>query len=164
MKHNADSEIQTLANAIGAFDPKQTVLIGIRTGGAWVAECVNRQLSVPLALGILDISFYRDDFTRLGLNPSVQASDIGFSVEGKRVILIDDVLYTGRTVRAALNELFDFGRPDRVTLAVMLERNGRELPVQADICGKHLILNESQYIKIYGGDNTPVGYEVNNLP
>jgi len=159
---NCDTEIATLAKAIQEFDPDNTVLIGIRTGGAWVAEHINRQLSASLPLGILDISFYRDDFTRIGLNPDVQASDISFNIEGKHVVLIDDVLYTGRTIRAALNELFDFGRPDKVTLAVMLERNGQELPIRANIVGKQLTLNESQYIKIHGSNELPIEYEVKN--
>lgn len=150
--------LDKLAQIIDADIPEDTVMIGIRTGGIWVAEAINQRLDNPLPLGELSISFYRDDFTRIGLHPNVAASDIQFEIEGKTVILVDDVLYTGRTIRAALNELFDFGRPAKVLLAVLIERNGQELPIKADFIGTQMQLNDSQYIKLRGPE--PIAYEI----
>jgi len=111
-------------------------LVGVRTGGVWLAERLKEELAIPHAVGVLDISFYRDDFSRSGLNPSVKPSSIPFDVDGAELLLIDDVLYTGRTVRAAMNELFDYGRPARIDLAVLVDRGGRELPIEASIVGR----------------------------
>ncbi len=134
------------------------VMVGIRTGGAWVAQALNERLSTPLPLGELNINFYRDDFTRIGLHPNVAASDIAFDIEGKTVVLVDDVLYSGRTIKAALNELFDFGRPAKVLLAVLIQRNGQELPIQANYVGEQMQLNDAQYITIRGPE--PITYEI----
>jgi pyrimidine operon attenuation protein/uracil phosphoribosyltransferase len=111
-------------------------LVGIHTGGVWLAERLKEELRSPHPVGVLDISFYRDDFDRSGLNPSVKPSRIPFDVDGADILLVDDVLYTGRTVRAAMNELFDYGRPARIELAVLIDRGGRELPVAASIVGR----------------------------
>lgn len=111
-------------------------LVGVHTGGVWLAQRLQRDLGVPHGVGILDISFYRDDFSRSGLNPTVKPSAIAFDVEGADIVLVDDVLYTGRTVRAAMNELFDYGRPARIDLAVLIDRGGRELPVQPTVVGR----------------------------
>lgn len=111
-------------------------LVGVHTGGVWLAQRLKADLKVPHEVGILDISFYRDDFSRSGLNPSVKPSSIAFDVEGADIVLVDDVLYTGRTVRAAMNELFDYGRPARIDLAVLIDRGGRELPVQPTVVGR----------------------------
>jgi pyrimidine operon attenuation protein/uracil phosphoribosyltransferase len=110
-------------------------LVGVRTGGVWLAERLRDALEIPHAIGVLDISFYRDDFNRQGLSPTVKPSQIPFDVDGQDLLLIDDVLYTGRTVRAAMNELFDYGRPARIDLAVLIDRGGRELPVEASVVG-----------------------------
>ncbi len=111
-------------------------LVGIHTGGVWLAERLKAELKNPHPVGVLDISFYRDDFSRSGLNPSVKPSRIPFDVDGGEILLVDDVLYTGRTVRAAMNELFDYGRPARIDLAVLIDRGGRELPVAAAAVGR----------------------------
>lgn len=111
-------------------------LVGVHTGGVWLAERLKEELKNPHPVGVLDISFYRDDFARGGLNPSVKPSRIPFDVDGADILLIDDVLYTGRTVRAAMNELFDYGRPARIDLAVLIDRGGRELPVAASMVGR----------------------------
>jgi pyrimidine operon attenuation protein/uracil phosphoribosyltransferase len=111
-------------------------LVGVHTGGVWLAERLREDLHVAHPVGILDISFYRDDFSRSGLNPSVKPSSIAFDVEGADIVLVDDVLYTGRTVRAAMNELFDYGRPARIDLAVLIDRGGRELPIQPTVVGR----------------------------
>lgn len=130
---------------------KSPKMIGIRTGGEWVAQKLHKQLNLEDELGVIDISFYRDDFSKMGLNPTVKPSSIPWDIEDQHIILVDDVLYTGRTTRAALNEIFDFGRPASVTLVTLLDRKGcRELPFQADIVGTSLEC--SQTIKLTGPD------------
>ena len=126
------------------------LLVGIHTGGAWVAEYLHRKLRLSEPLGLLDISFYRDDFSRIGVHPRVKPSTLPLSVDDRHIILIDDVLYTGRTIRAALNELFDYGRPASVMLAVLVEREGRELPIQAAVSGINLNLRGRQHVKLCG--------------
>lgn len=133
-------------------------MIGIQTGGAWIAEALHRQLELADPLGLLNISFYRDDFSKVGLNPNVGPSDIPWDIEDQHIILVDDVLYTGRTTRAALNEIFDFGRPASVTLVTLLERKGcRELPFQADIVGMQM--NCRQTLKLTGPEPLKVTLE-----
>ncbi|WP_308389544.1 bifunctional pyr operon transcriptional regulator/uracil phosphoribosyltransferase PyrR [Acidithiobacillus sp. AMEEHan] len=132
------------------IDPQNCVMVGIYTGGVWIARELHRRLGISAPLGELDISFYRDDFSRVGLHPEVKASRIPFSVDGTHLILVDDVLYTGRTIRAALNEIFDYGRPDRITLAVLVDRGLRELPICADVAALRLRSNPSDYIKLRG--------------
>jgi pyrimidine operon attenuation protein/uracil phosphoribosyltransferase len=110
-------------------------LVGVRTGGVWLAERMKEDLGIGHPVGVLDISFYRDDFGRQGLSPTVRPSQITFDVDGQHLLLVDDVLYTGRTVRAAMNELFDYGRPARIDLAVLIDRGGRELPIEAGMVG-----------------------------
>lgn len=132
-----DSICQQLqAQSIIAKSPK---MIGIRTGGEWIAKKLHQQLALEDELGVIDISFYRDDFSKIGLNPTVKPSHIPWEIEDQHIILVDDVLYTGRTTRAALNEIFDFGRPASITLVTLLDRTGcRELPIQADIVGQQI--------------------------
>ena len=129
---------------------RQPLMIGIQTGGVWVAKRLHEALGLESTLGELNINFYRDDFTRNGMHPHVSPSNLPFSVEDRHIILVDDVLYTGRTIRAALNELFDFGRPAKVTLAVLAERVGRELPIAANVVGARVSLEPGQYVKLAG--------------
>lgn len=131
----------------GITDP---VVIGIHTGGVWIGERLRQLLGIQEPLGCLDISFYRDDFSRIGMNPQVKPSDLPFDVEGRHIILIDDVLFTGRTIRAALNEIFDYGRPASVILAVLVDRGKRELPVEAQIVGARLTLEPDENVKLTG--------------
>ncbi len=128
-------------------------MIGIHTGGVWVARELHRRLAIAEPLGTLDISFYRDDFSRAGMHPQVKPSNLPFEVEDRAIILVDDVLQSGRTVRAALNEIFDYGRPSNVLLAVLVDRSGRELPIQADVRGIHLNLGPNEQIKLNGPDS-----------
>ena len=128
------------------------LMIGIHRGGVWLAERLHQRLSLTEPLGRIDISFYRDDFSRAGLHPTVQASSLPVPVDGRDVILIDDVFYTGRTIRAALNELFDYGRPQNVVLGVLIERNGREIPIRPDCIGAALTLSRGERIKLSGPD------------
>lgn len=146
-------ELTTLFN-----NDNDPVIIGIDTGGYWVAQEVHKNLKPTTQLGRLNISFYRDDFSKSGLHPTVNPSDISENIDGKIVILIDDVLQTGRTVRAAMNELFDFGRPDKIILAVLFDRSGRELPIQADYCALHLSLAKDENVKLLGP--APLTYHV----
>ncbi len=132
-----------------------TALVGIRTGGVWLAERVHAALELAGPIGAIDVSFYRDDFGARGLPAKPQRTDITFDVEGAHVVIVDDVLYTGRTVRAALNELFDFGRPACVDLAVLLDRGGRELPIGARYCAHTLAepLPASQILELGRDDD-----------
>ena len=113
-------------------------IVGIYTGGAWVAERLHRELGITVPLGFLAVTLHRDDFGRIGLHRESRRSQMPFDVDGREIVLVDDVLHTGRTIRAALNELFDFGRPKAVRLAVLADRGGRELPVAADFAGARL--------------------------
>jgi pyrimidine operon attenuation protein/uracil phosphoribosyltransferase len=117
-----------------------TALVGIHTGGVWLGERLHSALGIALPLGLLDISFYRDDFDKTGLHPQIKPTKIPFEVDGRHIVLVDDVLYTGRTVRGAMNELFDYGRPASISLAVLIDRGGRELPVAARYVGGTLDL------------------------
>ncbi len=139
----------------GLADP---AMIGIHTGGAWVAQHLNTLLGLAEPSGLLDISFYRDDFTRIGVNPQVKPSQISFDLDDRNIILVDDVLHTGRTIRAAMNEIFDFGRPASITLVTLIERSGRELPIQPDVIGLSPPLGLDDRIKLTGPD--PLGLEI----
>ena len=130
-----------------------TALVGIHTGGVWLAERLHAALGIALPLGLLDISFYRDDFDKAGLHPQIKPTRIPFEVEGRHIVLVDDVLYTGRTVRGAMNELFDYGRPASISLAVLIDRGGRELPVAAQYVGARLDLPSGQMLVLDRDDN-----------
>ncbi len=134
------------------------LMVGIHSGGVWVANALHQQLNISEPLATLDISFYRDDFSRIGINPKVKPSQLPLDVENRHIILIDDVLHTGRTIRAAMNELFDYGRPASITLLCLIERSGRELPLQADIVGEHIKLNDGEHIKLTGPE--PLAFEL----
>ena len=115
-------------------------IVGIHSGGAWLAERLARDLGMESRLGFIDVSFYRDDYAKKGLHPEVKPTAIGFDVHRANILLVDDVLFTGRTTRAAINVLFDFGRPARIMLAALADRGGRELPVAADYVAVHVDL------------------------
>lgn len=138
--------LHELARQIRPRLTPDSVLVGMHTGGVWVAEKLREQLGVKTPLGTLDISFYRDDFSRRGLHPEVKPSRIPFEVEGRHIILVDDVLKTGRSIRAAMNDLFDFGRPASILLAVLVDRGGRELPIAAQFVGIRLDIEDHQDI------------------
>ncbi|MCL7743777.1 bifunctional pyr operon transcriptional regulator/uracil phosphoribosyltransferase PyrR [Guyparkeria hydrothermalis] len=126
------------------------LIVGIHTGGVWVADALHRALGCTEPLGRLNITFYRDDFHTLGLHPQVSPSDLSVDVDGRDIILVDDVLFTGRTVRAAMNELFDYGRPRCIALAVLYQRDGRELPICADWAGQEVALGPDEQIHVDG--------------
>lgn len=144
---------QLIANMAKALTPfaqqDDVVMIGIHTGGAWVAKQLHEQLNLSSELGLLDISFYRDDFSQNGLHPKVKGSQLP-DIENKTIILVDDVIMSGRTIRAAMNELFDYGRPEKIILACLLDVGHRELPIQADVVGDKIERPVNQRIKLSG--------------
>lgn len=158
---SSPADIQTLLHAMAddieqKLAGKQALLIGIHTGGVWIAKELASILDADFfdaPLGTLNIAYYRDDFTRIGMHPQVTPSDLPFSVDDRHLLLVDDVLNSGRTIRAALNEIFDYGRPASVTLAALIDRAGRELPIQADIIGQTLTLDQGQHLKLTNNDD-----------
>lgn len=125
-----------------------SAMIGIHTGGAWVAERLHAALGMKEPLGLLDIAFYRDDYDRKGLARDPKRSRIPFDVAGKDLLLVDDVLYTGRTVRAAINELFDYGRPASIALVVLVERDGRQLPICAQYAAARIEVPAGERLRL----------------
>ena len=113
----------------------KTAMVGLYTGGAWLAERLHKDLALKTPLGLMDIAFYRDDYSARGLKHDPKRTKIPFDVNGAELLLVDDVLYSGRTVRAAMNELFDYGRPASISLVVLADRGGRQLPICAQYCG-----------------------------
>ena len=136
--------VRSLAESMRGRIAADAGMVGIYTGGAWVAERLHRALGLSTQLGFLAVTLHRDDFARIGLHRESRRSQIPFSVDGREIVLVDDVLHTGRTIRAALNELFDFGRPKSVRLAVLAERGTRELPVSPDWLGAKIEVAASE--------------------
>ena len=132
---------------------EQVAIVGIHSGGAWLAERLAKELQLTDKLGFIDPSFYRDDFAEKGLRPDVKASQVPFDVNGAAIVLVDDVLYTGRTTRAAINELFDYGRPARILLAALVDRGGRELPIAADFLAETIALADDQSLQLQRADD-----------
>ena len=139
-----------LQKKLQSLNRGDVAMVGIRTGGVWLAEELRQRMQMTGPVGELDISFYRDDFTRIGLNPTVKPSSLPFATEDRHLVLVDDVIMSGRTIRAALNELFDFGRPASILLVEMLDIGGRELPVQPDVLGAKIVLEAGQRVKLTG--------------
>ncbi|MEK7302099.1 MAG: bifunctional pyr operon transcriptional regulator/uracil phosphoribosyltransferase PyrR [Pseudomonadota bacterium] len=150
-----DAEVlfKSLAKKIQSDVGKDFALVGIYTGWVWLAERLHQELAITQPLGTLDVSFYRDDFDKIGLHSQVKPSEIPFEVEGAHIILVDDVLYTGRTIRAAVNELFDYGRPASISLATLVDRGGRELPIAAQYIGIELELPADKMLVLKREDN-----------
>ena len=132
---DAESLLPALAAGLRGRVTPATAMIGLYTGGVWLAERLHAMLQLAEPLGVMDVAFYRDDFDRKGLKPQPRRTRIPFEVEGRDLLLVDDVLYTGRTVRAAMNELFDYGRPRSIALVVLADRGGRQLPICPQACG-----------------------------
>ena len=145
---DAEQLLASLTDRMRPAVGPDTGLVGIHTGGVWLAERLHRALGLQLPLGTLDVSFYRDDFNKKGLRRNVKSSDIPFDVDGCDLIIVDDVLYTGRTIRAAMNELFDYGRPARIRLATLVDRGGRELPISADFSGAAVSAGTDESIEL----------------
>ncbi len=145
---DAEAQCRQLAELIRPHLHKNPALVGIFSGGAWVAERLKALLGLTEEIGMIDVSFYRDDFAEKGLHPQCRPTVIPFEVEGRHIILVDDVLYTGRTTRAAVNELFDYGRPGSVLMAVLADRGERELPIGATYGVWDVALGEGQNLAL----------------
>jgi pyrimidine operon attenuation protein/uracil phosphoribosyltransferase len=147
---NAEALYRTLLEQVraGLAGVPDAAIVGIHSGGAWLAERLAADLGLQGRLGFIDVSFYRDDYAKKGLHPDVKPTRIDFNVDSATILLVDDVLETGRTVRAAINVLFDYGRPQRIMLAALADRGGRELPVAADFVGANANLEPGQSLAL----------------
>ncbi len=152
------TDLNAHLNKRGVSEPR---FIGIRTGGVWVAQELLKIMGRDEPMGTLDVSFYRDDFSQNGLHPQVRPSELPFEIEGQHLVLIDDVLMSGRTIRAALNELFDYGRPASVTLVCLLDLDAGELPISPDVVGATLTLAANERVKLSGP--APLALEIQDL-
>lgn len=152
---DAEALYKTLLQQIktGLANTPNLALVGIRSGGAWIAERMAKDLQVTNPPGFIDVSFYRDDYAQKGLPATVMPTKIPFDVENANILLIDDVLYTGRTTRAAINELFDYGRPAKVMLAALIDRGDRELPIAADFTALNISIPKNQVIELHRTDD-----------
>lgn len=146
----------------GTADCNNVAIVGIHSGGAWLAERLAADLKLQHRLGFTDVSFYRDDYAEKGLRPDVKPTQIPFEVDGATILLVDDVLYTGRTTRAAMNELFDYGRPATIMLAALVDRGGRELPVAANFVAATLQLDTNQALVLHRADDGRLTLTVDN--
>ncbi len=159
---DAEAQCRQLAELIRPQLDRNPALVGIFSGGAWVAERLRELLGLDEEIGLIDVSFYRDDFAEKGLHPQCRPTVIPFEVEGRHIILVDDVLYTGRTTRAAINELFDYGRPGSVSLAVLADRGGRELPIGATYGAWEVELGEGQSLVLARDDDGQLAWRLEN--
>jgi pyrimidine operon attenuation protein/uracil phosphoribosyltransferase len=153
MKLDLELSLASMKTQLAEYCKKKNIedaiVVGIHTGGVWVAERLMSAVPTSEPLATLDITFYRDDFTKAGLNPKVNQTQLP-AIEDRHVILVDDVLMSGRTIRAAMNEIFDFGRPASITLAILYDLGQHELPISADVVGEYLTLNPDQRVKLTG--------------
>lgn len=152
--------LQRLAEAMRPDIGPDTVLVGIHTGGVWIAEWLRQTLGLTAPMGSIDVSYHRDDHHLGGGRSGGRASQLPFDVEGAHVVIVDDVLATGRTIRAAMNELFDYGRPARIDLAVLVDRGGRELPIAARWRAEALTLPASQMLELTRRDDGELVFRV----
>jgi pyrimidine operon attenuation protein/uracil phosphoribosyltransferase len=133
-------------------DADSLVIVGIHTGGVFLADRIHQIIKnrekIDLKAGSLDITLYRDDWSRVSQNPIVKKTDIPFEIEGKTLVLVDDVIFTGRTIRAAMDAIMDFGRPSLIQLAVLVDRGGRELPIQPDFTGMEVKVGTDQHVHV----------------
>jgi pyrimidine operon attenuation protein / uracil phosphoribosyltransferase len=156
---DAPTLYQELLKGVKNLLESDTKLIGIASGGVWLAQQLQADLRLAGKAGIISSAMHRDDFSKRGLAHSVQ-TQIPFDVNGKDIVLIDDVLYTGRTIRAVLNELFDYGRPARVRLAVLVDRGGRQLPVQADFAAARVSLPAAQSLALARSESGVFSFKI----
>jgi pyrimidine operon attenuation protein/uracil phosphoribosyltransferase len=156
---DAEALYAELLRGVTSLMRADTRLVGVTSGGAWLVERLQKDLGLPGAPGVISSAMHRDDFARRGLAASAQTA-LPFDVDGADVLLLDDVLYTGRTIRAVLNELFDFGRPARVRLAVLIDRGGRELPVAADFAARKLELPAGQSLELARADSGALSFQM----
>ena len=145
---DAEALYADLVDAVRRVLQPGTALVGIWSGGAWLAERLQRDLKLPGEAGVISSALHRDDFGSRGLSAGANHTRLPFEIEGRHILLIDDVLYTGRTIRAAINELYDFGRPASVALAVLVDRGGRELPIAAAVSAARITLPREQRLSL----------------
>jgi pyrimidine operon attenuation protein/uracil phosphoribosyltransferase len=145
---DAEKLCEQLAAELAPKIGPKSAMIGLYTGGAWLAERLHARLKMKEPLGLMDIAFYRDDYHEQGLHHDPKRTRIPFDVSGRDILLVDDVLYTGRTVRAAMNELFDYGRPASISLVVLADRGGRQLPICAQHCGAKVDVPAGQRLRL----------------
>lgn len=150
---DAEELFTILAEKIKPIVTSDTAIVGIHSGGVWLMERLLPMLGMDLVNGTLDVSFYRDDFGSRGLHAETKPSQIPFEVNDRHILLIDDVFYTGRTIRAAMNELFDYGRPASISLAVLVNRGGRELPITPQITAAEIPLPNTQNLQLLRDEN-----------
>lgn len=164
---NAENLLRALAQKLAPLLQANTALVGIHSGGVWLMQRLQVLLKDTITakgieIGSLDVSFYRDDYAKRGLKPENRPSQIPFDVDNKHIILIDDVFYTGRTTRAALNELFDYGRPASVTLVALVNRGGRELPIAPQIVAAEIPLESNQNLQLIQNNDGTLSLELIN--
>ena len=157
---DAETLLAALADRMRGAIAHDAAFVGIYSGGAWLAQRLAAMLSGEHPVGFIDVSFYRDDYARTGLKPNARRTELPFDVAGSTIVLVDDVLYTGRSVRAAVNELFDFGRPERIELAVLVDRGGRELPIEATYTGAQLAVARNLSIVLSRADDGKLTLDV----
>lgn len=145
---DAEELLERLTQRMRAGVTRDTALIGIHTGGVWLAQRLHKTLALNQPLGTIDVSFYRDDYGSRGLHQKVRPSNIPFEVADADIVLVDDVLFTGRTIRAAMNELFDYGRPQSIRLAALVDRGGRQLPIAAQFVGAEIAVASGEQIEL----------------
>jgi pyrimidine operon attenuation protein/uracil phosphoribosyltransferase len=150
---DAEHICEQLAKELKPHIGPKTAMVGLYTGGAWLAERLHGMLGLKTPLGLMDIAFYRDDYAARGLKHDPKRTKIPFDVNGTQILLVDDVLYSGRTVRAAMNELFDYGRPASISLVVLADRGGRQLPVCAQHCGAKLEVPKGMRLQLNRGED-----------
>lgn len=164
---DAEALYAELRHGVAALLKPDSVLVGIWSGGAWLAERLQRDLARPGSHGVISSTLHRDDFSERGLainqSGGTDATNLPFPIDGAHIVLVDDVLYTGRTIRAVVNELFDFGRPASVTLAVLVDRGGRELPVAAAFAAAKILLPSNQKLSLARADDGRFSFAVKEV-
>lgn len=158
---DAEELLARLTERMRAAITADTALIGIHTGGVWIAERLQKALGLSRPLGAIDVSFHRDDYGSRGLHAKVRPSEIPFDVVDADIVLVDDVLHTGRTIRAAMNELFDYGRPKSIRLAALVDRGGRQLPIAAQFLGGDMAVPAGEEIELTRDNAGRLGLKLN---
>jgi pyrimidine operon attenuation protein/uracil phosphoribosyltransferase len=161
LRLDAEALYRELLRGVPALRGDDGRLVGITSGGAWLAQRLQQDLGLAGDAGVISSAMHRDDFAQRGLSASSAQTALPFDVDGAHIVLLDDVLYTGRTIRAVLNELFDYGRPASVKLAVLVDRGGRELPVQADFAAARVVLPAAQSLELARGGDGRFAFKVN---
>jgi pyrimidine operon attenuation protein / uracil phosphoribosyltransferase len=163
LKLDAEALYAELRKGVRTLLQPDTALVGIWSGGAWLAERLQKDLGLPGAHGVISSTLHRDDFGSRGLASGTDATNLPFAIDGRHIVLVDDVLFTGRTIRAVVNELYDFGRPASVTLAVLVDRGGRELPIAAAYAAAKIALPSNQRLSLARDPGGLFTFEVEEL-